>query len=58
MSMCTRPLIETQTIAGREIARCLTCSRISPPDQADEWASEHRDQAADANTAIDRAVAS
>lgn len=51
--MCSRPVIEVQVIARRTFARCTSCTRLSPPDAPEPWASAHRDAAITANTEID-----
>jgi hypothetical protein len=59
MSMCSRPVIATQIIAGRVFARCLSCARLSPHGEvaAEAWAQAHREAAAEANVLIgERAV--
>lgn len=59
MSMCCRPVIETQTYAHRTFARCLTCRRLSPPGEDDQgpWSQQHHADAVAVNALIgDRAV--
>lgn len=58
MSMCSRPVIETQIIAGRTFARCVSCWRLSPHGEkaSEEWAQEHRAAAAEANVVIGERV--
>ena len=57
-AVCSRPAIEPHVMRdGRTYEQCRSCRQISPLDDDGAWAAAHRNEAAAADQAIDRAEA-